>query len=104
MKKLLICCISGTTATTLAKKMQQAANERGYPMLISAVGMDNFASVAPAFDAFLVAPHIQYKIEELKNAIKEGQHIEIIEGYLYACIDAEKILAFAVKQMPELLE
>ncbi|MFS2221971.1 PTS sugar transporter subunit IIB [Pantoea sp. B65] len=104
MKKLLICCIFGNTATALAKKMQKVASERGYHIQISAVGIDNFASVAPAFDCFLVAPHIQYKMGELKKAIKEGQHIEIIDGYSYAWIDAEKVLTFAVEQMAELAE
>jgi PTS system cellobiose-specific IIB component len=53
---------------------------------------------------FLVAPHIQYKKEELKKAIKEGQHIEVIAGYPYAAIDAEKILKFAIDRMEELVE
>lgn len=82
MKKLLICCLFGNTATSLAKKMQKAANEHGYPMLVSAVGVDNFASVAPAFNCFLVAPHIQYKLDELKSHIAADAPIAIIESYL----------------------
>lgn len=48
MKKLLICCLFGNTANSLAKKMQSVAEREGYPLMISAVGLDNFASVAPA--------------------------------------------------------
>lgn len=67
MKKLLICCLFGNTANSLAKKMQSLAEREGYPLMISAVGLDNFASVAPAFDGFLIAPHIQYKLDEIKK-------------------------------------
>ncbi|WP_435945154.1 PTS sugar transporter subunit IIB [Dryocola sp. BD586] len=103
MKKLLICCLFGNTANALAKKMQKAANEHGYQMLISAVGLDNFASVAPAFDCFLVAPHVQYKLDELKQEIGEARPIAIIESYPFASLDGEKVLQTALKQMPELL-
>lgn len=48
MKKLLICCLFGNTAQSLAKKMQHSADEQGIKILVSAVGLDNFASVAPA--------------------------------------------------------
>jgi PTS system cellobiose-specific IIB component len=72
--------------------MQDVADANRYQIQISGIGAEAFASVAPAFDCFLVAPHIQYKKEELKKAIKEGQHIEVIAGYPYAAIDAEKIL------------
>ena len=69
MKKLLICCLFGNTANSLAKKMQSLAEREGYPLMISAVGLDNFASVAPAFDGFLIAPHIQYKLDEIKETV-----------------------------------
>jgi PTS system cellobiose-specific IIB component len=104
MKRLLICCIFGNTATTLAKKMQIVADARRYHIQISGVGADGFESIAPAFDCFLVAPHIQYKLHELKKYIKEGQPIEIIAGYPYASIDAEKILDFAIEHMGELTD
>lgn len=104
MKKLLICCLFGNTATSLAKKMQKAANEHGYPLLVSAVGLDNFASVAPAFDYFLVAPHIQYKLDELKRHIAEEAPIAIIESYPFASMDGEKVLKFVMEHMPELTQ
>src|SRR5471030_491385 len=56
MKKLLICCLFGNTANSLAKRMQLLAEKEGHHLIISAVGLDNFASVAPAFDGFLIAP------------------------------------------------
>ncbi|MDK9604684.1 PTS sugar transporter subunit IIB [Lelliottia wanjuensis] len=103
MKKLLICCLFGNTAQSLAKKMQHAADARGMRLLISAVGLDNFASVAPAFDAFLVAPHIQYKLEELRTEIGEGKPITVIESYPFASLDGEKVLEFVLENMPELV-
>jgi PTS system cellobiose-specific IIB component len=104
MKKLLICCLFGNTANSLAKKMQKVADEQGYPVLISAVGLENFASVAPAYDAFLLAPHVQYKLEELNTIIADSRPIFVIESYPFASMDGEKVLMFALEQMPELAE
>jgi len=103
MKKLLICCLFGNTANALAKRMQKAANEHGYLMLISAIGLENFASVAPAFDCFLVAPHIQYKLDEIKAAVGDAP-VAIIESYPFASMDGEKVLEFVMAKMPVLAE
>jgi PTS system cellobiose-specific IIB component len=51
VKKLLICCLSGETANILAKKMQKIADAQGLNLLISAVGLENVFSVAPAYNA-----------------------------------------------------
>lgn len=102
MKKLLICCLFGNTANSLAKKMQLLAERQGYPLIISAVGLDNFASVAPVYDGFLVAPHIQYKLEEMKDMVGDARSLAIIESLPYASLDAEKVLTFVMQQIPEL--
>ena len=102
MKKLLICCLFGNTANSLAKKLQSLAEREGYPLMISAVGLDNFASVAPAFDGFLVAPHIQYKLDEIKETVGDTRSIAIIGSLPYASLDARKVLNFVKEQMPEL--
>ncbi len=102
MKKLLICCLFGNTANSLAKKMQSLAEREGYPLMISAVGLDNFASVAPAFDGFLIAPHIQYKLDEIKETVGNTRSIAIIESLPYASLDARNVLNFVKEQMPEL--
>jgi PTS system cellobiose-specific IIB component len=50
VKKLLICCLFGETAGIIARKMQKIADDRQLDLLISAVGVENFFSVAPAYD------------------------------------------------------
>ncbi|MGP3593650.1 PTS sugar transporter subunit IIB [Vagococcus sp. WN89Y] len=104
MKKLLICCLFGNTANSLAKKMQSLAEKKGNQLIISAVGLDNFASVAPVFDGFLIAPHIQYKLAEIKEIVADARPIEIIESLPYASLDAEQVLSFVMEKMPELAE
>ncbi|KML65731.1 PTS sugar transporter subunit IIB [Pectobacterium peruviense] len=101
MKKLLICCLFGNTANVLAKKMQKAADAQNYQIMISAVGLDNFASIAPAFDCFLVAPHIQYKLPELRNIVGESRFIAVIDSLPYASFDGKKVLQFAQTYIPE---
>ncbi|WP_312284241.1 PTS sugar transporter subunit IIB [Yokenella regensburgei] len=102
MKKLLICCLFGNTANSLAKKIQLLAENKGLPLIVSAVGLDNFVSVAPAFDGFLIAPHIQYKVVEIKGIVGDSRSIAVIESLSYASLDAAKVLAFVMAQMPEL--
>jgi len=103
MKKLLICCLFGNTANSLAKKMQKVADARGYQLIVSAVGLDNFASVAPTYDCFLVAPHIQYKLDELQAAIGDSRSIAIIESLPFAELDGEQVLTFAMEKMSQLV-
>ena len=102
MKKLLICCLFGNTANSLAKKMQLLAEHKGHPLIVGAVGLDNFASVAPAFDGFLVAPHVQYKLAEIEDIVGNSHSIAVIESLPYASLDAEKVLAFVMARMPEM--
>lgn len=103
MKKLLICCLFGETAGIIARKMQKIADTQGLDLLISAVGVENFFSVAPAYDGVLIAPHIQYKIPEFMNALNSEQEIAVIESLPYASFDGEKILTFAMSTIPQSL-
>ena len=63
MKKLLICCLFGNTATS---------------------------------------PHIQYKLDEIKETVGNTRSIAIIESLPYASLDASKVLNFVKEQMPVL--
>ena len=83
MKKLLICCLSGETANILAKKMQKIADAQGLNLLISAVGLENVFSVAPAYNAVLVAPHI--------------------ESLPYAAFNGDSVLKFALANLSQSL-
>ena len=96
MKKLLICCLFGNTANSLAKKIQLLAEKKGHPLIVSAVGLENFTSVAPAFDGFLIAPHIQYKVAEIRGIVGDARSIAVIESLPYASLDAEKVFAFVM--------
>ncbi|ATF95269.1 Lichenan-specific phosphotransferase enzyme IIB component [Cedecea neteri] len=102
MTKLLICCLFGNTAHSLAKKMQKVADDGGYKLLVSAVGLDSFASVQPAFDAFLLAPHIQYKLDEIKATVGERRPIAVIESLPYASLDGARVLHFVLATFPDM--
>ena len=82
--------------------MQKIAGDRQLDLLISAVGVENFFSVAPAYDGVLIAPHIQYKVEQFISVLHSSQEIAVIESLPYASFDAEKILNFAMKTMRNL--
>jgi len=57
---------------------------------------------ASAFDGFLIAPHIQHKVAEIKGIIGDSGPIAVIEGLSYVSLDAHKVLADVMAQMPEL--
>lgn len=103
MKKLLICCLSGETANILAKKMQKIADAQGLNLLISAVGLENVFSVAPAYHAVLVAPHIQYKKDEIANVLQDKQEIAVIESLPYASFNGDSVLKFALENLSQSL-
>lgn len=103
MKKLLICCLSSETANILAKKMQKIADAQGLNLLISAVGLENVFSVAPAYNAVLVAPHIQYKRDEIANVLQDQQEIAVIESLPYAAFNGDSVLKFALANLSQSL-
>lgn len=84
------------------QKDAAAGGKKVHSLIIGAVGLENFASVAPAFDEFLVAPHIQYKLEEFESIVGHSRSIAVVESLPYASLDAEKVLAFVMAQIPEL--
>ncbi len=43
MKKLLICCLFGNTANSLAKKIQLLAEKKGHPLIVSAALLRRFS-------------------------------------------------------------
>lgn len=48
------------------------------------------------------SPHIQYKLDEIKETVGNTRSIAIIESLPYASLDASKVLNFVKEQMPEL--
>jgi PTS system cellobiose-specific IIB component len=103
MKRLLICCLFGNTAITLAKKCRVWLTH--IAIRFKLVGQEQTHLPVWRLPLIVFWSHRIFSIkEELKKAIKEGQHIEVIAGYPYAAIDAEKILKFAIDRMEELVE
>ncbi|VFS61550.1 Phosphotransferase system cellobiose-specific component IIB [Raoultella planticola] len=72
-------------------------------LLISAVGLENVFSVAPAYDAVLVAPHVQYKRDEIANVLQDKQEIAVIESLPYAAFNGDSVLKFALVNLSQSL-
>lgn len=83
-----------------AKKI---ADAQGLNLLISAVGLENVFSVAPAYNAVLVAPHIQYKRDEIANVLQDQQEIAVIESLPYAAFNGDSVLKFALANLSQSL-
>jgi PTS system cellobiose-specific IIB component len=80
----------------LSEENAKIADAQGLNLLISAVGLENVFSVAPAYNAVLVAPHIQYKRDEIANVLQDKQEIAVIESLPYAAFNGDSVLKFAL--------
>ncbi len=49
MKKLLICCLFGNTANSLAKKIQLLAEKKGHPLIVQRSGPGKFCQRGARF-------------------------------------------------------
>ncbi|STR71499.1 PTS system protein [Raoultella ornithinolytica] len=87
----------------LSEENAKIADAQGLNLLISAVGLENVFSVAPAYNAVLVAPHIQYKRDEIANVLQDQQEIAVIESLPYAAFNGDSVLKFALANLSQSL-
>ncbi|WP_081743012.1 PTS sugar transporter subunit IIB [Candidatus Sodalis pierantonius] len=72
--------------------MNKLARDQNRDIIASATGQDNFAIAAPLYDAFLIGPHITYKLNYFSSLIPDNKPIKVINGSDYITMNAEKIL------------
>lgn len=102
MKKILLCCVSGTSSSVLARRMQAIAEGKGLAILVSFVDLEHIGDHSADYDCLLLGPHIQYKLREIITIYNSpSKPVGIIRGIDYAMMDAEKILRDALAMLDE---
>lgn len=102
MKKILICCVSGTSSSILARRMQVRADALGLDLQISFMDLEHIGAHRADYDCLLLGPHVQYKLNEIVAVYDSpAKPVAIIRSIDYAMMDADKMLRDALALMDE---
>ncbi|RBP44020.1 PTS sugar transporter subunit IIB [Garciella nitratireducens] len=98
--KLIILCSWGATSSQLAKKVQQAAQERGVNLEAHAGGTGEFSTKASEFDVALLEPQVRHmKKEVTKIAEKHNIPVDLVDQRAFALMDGNKVLDQVLKML-----
>ncbi|WP_413722943.1 PTS sugar transporter subunit IIB [Sodalis sp. RH23] len=102
MKKILLCCVSGTSSSVLARRMQALAAAKGLAVQVSFVDLEHIGDTCADYDCLLLGPHIQYKLNEIVGIYNSpSKPVAIIRSIDYGMMDVEKILHDALVMLDE---
>jgi len=97
MKKILLLCSAGMSTSMVVKKMREAAEIKGVPAEINAVGLELFQENLEKYDIFLLGPQVRFKQPDFaKEAAKIGKKVEVINQMDYGMLKGEKIFEWAI--------
>ncbi|RYG73757.1 PTS sugar transporter subunit IIB [Lentibacillus lipolyticus] len=96
--KVIILCSWGATSSQLAKKVQEAAEERGMDVEAYAGGTGEFKEKASQYDVALLEPQVRHlKKEVTKVAEQHDIPVELVDQRAFALMDGNKVLDQALK-------
>ncbi|MCL2112535.1 MAG: PTS sugar transporter subunit IIB [Streptococcaceae bacterium] len=98
-KQVLLTCGAGASSGFMAAAARKAAKKLGADIEIKAKSETEVEASLPEIDLLLVAPHLKYMIEEVKE-LCETNHVKynIIPQRVYGALDGKGLVQFALKQ------
>ncbi|HLR09297.1 MAG TPA: PTS sugar transporter subunit IIB [Bacillota bacterium] len=91
--KLIILCSWGATSSQLAKKVQEAAENRGIDLEAHAGGTGEFKEKADQYNVALLEPQVRHlKKEVSKVADAHNIPLELVDQRAFALMDGDKVL------------
>lgn len=95
--RLLIICSWGATSSVLCQKINQAAQERGIPLVADAAGTGEFPDKLPLCDVILIEPQIGHHKHELQKAA-DARSIPctMVDPIAFATMNGAKVLEQAL--------
>jgi len=94
---ILLACSSGMSTSLVARKMEEAAKERGIDCKIWAVSQDRAEEEMKDADVVLIGPQMRFLKQKLEVRAKElGVKIDVIKPLDYGRCDGNAILSAAV--------
>ena len=102
MKKILLVCAGGFSTSMLARRMEEAARNRGVAVEIYAVGEDQaFDDIVgdPDVDILILGPQLGHKL----NVFQEESPIPvmIVNSFDYGTMNGEKVFNEVLEKLGE---
>ena len=97
---ILLACSSGMSTSLVARKMEEAAKERGIDCKIWAVSQDRAEEEMKDADVVLIGPQMRFLKQKLEVRANElGVKIDVIKPLDYGRCDGNAILSAAIDML-----
>ncbi|MEN2667209.1 PTS sugar transporter subunit IIB [Listeria aquatica] len=101
-KKILLVCGAGASSGFVAAAARKAAKKSGLDFEIKAKSESELNDNLETTDLLLVAPHLKYMIDEVKDVCAEkGVKYGIIPQKIYGSLDGKGLVEFAEEVLKE---
>lgn len=98
-KQVLLTCGAGASSGFMAAAARKAAKKLGSDVEVKAKSETEVASLLPEIDLLLVAPHLKYMINEVKELCETNNvKYDIIPQRVYGSLDGKGLIEFALKK------
>lgn len=91
MKKIVLLCAAGMSASMLVQKMKQAAELENYECSIDAHAVSTARDTGADADVVLLAPQARFKLNDIKKACP-GVPVECIDMQAYGKMDGKTVM------------
>ena len=98
MKNVVLLCAAGMSTSLLVSKMQQAAAEENYEVIISAHPYSAASTVVPDADVVLLGPQVRFNLKKLQEEFPDKK-IATIEMMDYGTVNGKAVLKTAKDMM-----
>lgn len=98
-KQVLLTCGAGASSGFMAAAARKAAKKLGADVEVKAKSETEVAGLLPETDLLLVAPHLKYMIDEVKELCETNNvKYDIIPQRVYGSLDGKGLIEFALKK------
>ncbi|WP_255259563.1 PTS sugar transporter subunit IIB [Lentibacillus sp. CBA3610] len=98
--KVIILCSWGATSSQLAKKVEEAAENRGIDIDVYAGGTGEFKDKASQYDVALLEPQVRHLRKEVtKVGDQHNVPVELVDQRAFALMDGDKVLDQALNML-----
>lgn len=94
-QRVLITCGAGASSGFLAASARKAAKKLNFDIEIKAKSETEVEGLLQEIDILLVAPHLAYMLDEMKEQCKQNKvRCDIIPQKIYGALDGKGLLEF----------
>ncbi len=98
--RILLCCGAGMSSGFLASNARKAAKKKNLDVTVNAHSQSEVSDYWNCIDILLLGPHLAAEREIYKKMGEPyGIPVEVIPASVYASLDGEKLIEFAVEAL-----